>query len=88
LNLYEQSLFSPKRAHRTDVRTLSISSTGGFFVSGSQESAIVWDMEEGFSLRNKFVADGMAQISASLIVSDDKAIVLGTRVCGILNKFT
>lgn len=65
-------------AHKTDVRTLTISSDFKFFVSASQESAIVWDLDTLLPL-NKLVEEDMTQITASLIVTGDNHIVLGTR---------
>uniref|UniRef100_A0A914L8L2 Small-subunit processome Utp12 domain-containing protein n=1 Tax=Meloidogyne incognita TaxID=6306 RepID=A0A914L8L2_MELIC len=67
-----------QRVHRTDIRALAISSKSDIIVTGSNESAIVWDLQELVSL-NKFVADGLQQISAALLFANDTQLILGTR---------
>ncbi|KAI3415688.1 hypothetical protein GPALN_005280 [Globodera pallida] len=67
-----------QRAHRADVRTVCIASDASFFVTGSQDCAIVWNTET-LSPVNKLSEDGLGQISASAVVFGDKQIVLGTR---------
>ncbi|CAK5075160.1 unnamed protein product [Meloidogyne enterolobii] len=67
-----------QRVHRTDIRALAISSKSDIIVTGSNESAIVWDLQELVSL-NKLVADGLQQISAALLFANDTQLILGTR---------
>ncbi|CAK5029397.1 unnamed protein product [Meloidogyne enterolobii] len=67
-----------QRVHRTDIRALAISSKSDIIVTGSNESAIVWDLQELVSL-NKLIADGLQQISAALLFANDTQLILGTR---------
>lgn len=67
-----------QRAHRTDVRTLVISSDSTFFISASNESAIIWDMHT-LSPLNKLVENDFTQINASIILDGDRQAVFGTK---------
>uniref|UniRef100_A0A1I8B282 WD_REPEATS_REGION domain-containing protein n=1 Tax=Meloidogyne hapla TaxID=6305 RepID=A0A1I8B282_MELHA len=67
-----------QRVHRTDIRALAISSKSDIIVTGSNESAIVWDLQELVSL-NKLTTNGLLQISAAFLFANDAQLILGTR---------
>ncbi|VDM96525.1 unnamed protein product [Thelazia callipaeda] len=64
--------------HRTDVRCLAVSECGSGFVSGSAEAAIVWNLHS-LKIAHTLKDHDMADITASLFVTGDKHVVLGTK---------
>ncbi|VIO93080.1 WD-repeat protein 3, putative [Brugia malayi] len=64
--------------HRTDVRCLAVAESGFSFVSGSAESAIVWNLHS-LKISHTLEDEQMADITASLFVTGDKHIILATK---------
>uniref|UniRef100_A0A915DDZ5 NADH dehydrogenase [ubiquinone] 1 beta subcomplex subunit 5, mitochondrial n=1 Tax=Ditylenchus dipsaci TaxID=166011 RepID=A0A915DDZ5_9BILA len=89
-NLFEHRLYCllntndvhGRRGHRSDVLSLSISSTGSSFVSGATESAILWDMDTLIP-KNCFVHEPMKQVTSSLFSPGDTEIILCTKTGSI-----
>ncbi|VDK81815.1 unnamed protein product, partial [Onchocerca ochengi] len=57
--------------HRTDVRCLAVAENGFGFVSGSAESAIVWNLHS-LKISHTLEDEQMTDITASLFVTGDK----------------
>uniref|UniRef100_A0A915Q2X3 Small-subunit processome Utp12 domain-containing protein n=1 Tax=Setaria digitata TaxID=48799 RepID=A0A915Q2X3_9BILA len=64
--------------HRTDVRCLAVAGNGFGFVSGSAESAIVWNLHS-LKISHTLEDEAMTDITASLFVTGDKHIILATK---------
>ncbi|KAL3993651.1 WD domain G-beta repeat family protein [Acanthocheilonema viteae] len=64
--------------HRTDVRCLAVAESGFGFVSGSTESAVVWNLHS-LKISHTLVDEQMIDITASLFVTGDKHVVLATK---------
>ncbi|CAG9534015.1 unnamed protein product [Cercopithifilaria johnstoni] len=64
--------------HRTDVRCLAVAESGFGFVSGSAESAIVWNLHS-LKISHTLEDEQMVDITASLFVTGDKHVILATK---------
>uniref|UniRef100_A0A0R3RTB4 WD_REPEATS_REGION domain-containing protein n=1 Tax=Elaeophora elaphi TaxID=1147741 RepID=A0A0R3RTB4_9BILA len=64
--------------HRTDIRCLAVAESGFGFVSGSAESAIVWNLHS-LKISHTLEDEQMTDITASLFVTGDKHIILATK---------
>jgi hypothetical protein len=59
---------------------LSVTSNDAAFLSGSADSAILWDMQTLMPI-NRFVDESLKDITSSLFVAGDKQFIVGTKVC-------
>ncbi|VDK85101.1 unnamed protein product [Litomosoides sigmodontis] len=64
--------------HRTEVRCLAVAESGFGFVSGSGESAIVWNLHS-LKISHTLEDELMVDITASLFVTGDKHVILATK---------
>ncbi|KAI6184384.1 Utp12 domain-containing protein [Aphelenchoides bicaudatus] len=66
------------RGHRFDIRTLAVTSNNAAFLSGSADSAILWDMQTLMPI-NRFTDESLKDITTSLFVAGDKQFLVGTK---------
>ena len=67
-----------RRGHRKGIHCLAVAENDKIFVSGSGESAIIWDMNSLLPL-NRLEADSMKDLVSAFFVPGDKYTIFGSK---------